>query len=282
MAWHTPRRASQKDRSKLDNEQFAAKPRAVDPRRPVSGSPRFPRRKAGRLRFAVTPRRRLRVPGSPEQGIDVADRFNAERTTVFVLTYRLPTEGWANRSQVPLQDAQRAMRLIRVRAAEWRIDPARLGVVGFSAGGHLAADLAVSFDHSLYTPVDAADRQSARPAFVGLIYPVATFAPSISHSVSRNNLLGAEPTLQLTAARSPEQHINAATPPSFVVHAFNDAVVPAENSLAWISACQSTKAPVEAHLLAEGGHGFGLHLPRNNPGSRWPDLFALWLRRHGG
>ena len=216
------------------------------------------------------------------EGIDVADRFNAERTTVFVLTYRLPTEGWANRSQVPLQDAQRAMRLIRARAAEWRIDPARLGVVGFSAGGHLAADLAVSFDQSLYTPIDPADRKSARPAFVGLIYPVATFAPSISHSVSRNNLLGTGATLQQAAARSPEQHINAATPPSFVVHAFDDPVVPADNSLAWIGACRSAKASVEAHLLAEGGHGFGLHLPRNNPGSRWPDLFALWLRRHGG
>ena len=108
----------------------------------------------------------LSVPGGgygflavQNEGIDVADRFNAERTTVFVLTYRLPTEGWANRAQVPLQDAQRAMRLIRARAADLRIDPARLGVLGFSAGGHLAADLAVSFEQRIYAPVDAADRQ---------------------------------------------------------------------------------------------------------------------------
>ena len=132
-----PRRASQKDHSQLDDEQFAAEPRAVDPWRPVSGSPRIPRRQAGRLRFAVTPRRRLRVLAVQNEGIDVADRFNAERTTVFVLTYRLPTEGWANRSQVPLQDAQRATRLIRARAAEWRIDPARLEVVGFSTAATL-------------------------------------------------------------------------------------------------------------------------------------------------
>ncbi|MEO6582026.1 MAG: alpha/beta hydrolase [Sphingomicrobium sp.] len=216
------------------------------------------------------------------EGIDVADRFNAERTTVFVLTYRLPTEGWANRGQVPLQDAQRAMRLIRARASEWRIDPARLGVVGFSAGGHLAADLAVSFDQNIYAPVDAADRQSARPAFVGLVYPVATFGPSITHSASRDNLLGMGAPLQLAATRSPERHINAATPPSFVVHALDDPLVSVDNSFAWIAACRSAKVSVEAHLLAEGGHGFGLHLPRDNPGSRWPDLFALWIRRHTG
>lgn len=215
------------------------------------------------------------------EGIDVAERFNAERTTVFVLTYRLPTEGWANRSQVPLQDAQRAMRLIRARAPELRIDPARLGVIGFSAGGHLAADLAVSFDQPVYAPVDAADRQSARPAFVGLVYPVATLAPGMTHGGSRNSLLGPDPSPSLVAARSPEQHVTAAVPPCFVVHAMDDPLVPVDNSLAWIAACRSAKVSVEAHLPAAGGHGFGLHLPRDNPGSRWPDLFALWAREHG-
>ena len=111
------------------------------------------------------------------EGVDTAERFNGDRTTVFVLSYRLPGEGWANRSVVPLRDAHRAMRLIRSRAADFRIDPARLGVLGFSAGGHLAADLAVSFDAPIYAPVDAADRLSARPAFAGLIYPVTDFAP---------------------------------------------------------------------------------------------------------
>jgi acetyl esterase/lipase len=216
------------------------------------------------------------------EGLDPAVRFNAERTTIFVLTYRLPDEGWVNRALVPLQDAQRAMRLIRARAAEFKIDPARLGVLGFSAGGHLAADLSVSYDLPTYRRIDTADTQSAKPAFTGLIYPVATFNPAFTHAGSRDSLLGPNPAPALIAARSPERHINSTTPPSFVVHAFDDGLVPVDNSLAWIAAARAAKVPVEAHLLAEGGHGFGLHLPASNPGSRWPDLFALWMRKHGG
>ena len=215
------------------------------------------------------------------EGLHPAERFNAERTTVFVLSYRLPGEGWANRSIAPLSDAQRAMRLIRSRAAEFKIDPNRLGVLGFSAGGHLAADLTVSYGERVYTPVDAADQLSAKPTFTGLIYPVATFQP-FTHAESRANLLGPNPPASLVQARSPELHINGSTPPCFVVHAFDDGAVPIENSLAWIRACQAAKVSVEAHLIAEGGHGFGLHLPPDNPGSRWPDLFALWMRKHGG
>ena len=216
------------------------------------------------------------------EGLHPAERFNAERTTVFVLSYRLPGEGWADRALAPLADAQRAMRLIRSRAAELKIDPNRLGVLGFSAGGHLAADLTVSYDESAYTPVDAADRLSARPAFTGLVYPVATFDPRFTHAESRDNRLGPNAPPELVAARSPERHVTAATPPSFVVHAFDDGLVPVDNSLAWISAARAAKAQVEAHLFAEGGHGFGLHLPPNNPGAHWPDLFALWMRKHGG
>lgn len=215
------------------------------------------------------------------EGFDVAERFNAERATVFILTYRLPGEGWTNRSLAPLQDAQRAMRLIRLRAGELRIDPARLGVIGFSAGGHLAADLAVSFDRPLYKPVDAADRLSARPAFLGLVYPVTTLETG-THGGSRDNLLGPNAPADLIAARSPVLQVTGATPPSFVVAAFDDGTVPIDHSLKWIAASRQANVPVEAHLLAEGGHGFGFHLPRDNPGSRWPDLFALWMRRHGG
>jgi acetyl esterase/lipase len=216
------------------------------------------------------------------EGLDPAERFNAERTTVFILTYRLPVEGWADRSQVALQDAQRAMRLIRSRAADFRIDPARVGVLGFSAGGHLAADLAVSHAEATYRVVDAADRLSSRPAFVGLVYPVISLDTKISEGSSSPNLLGPNPTPETIAARSPALHVTADTPPSFVCAAFDDGLVHIDNSLIWIDACRRAKVSVEAHLLSEGGHGFGLHLPRDNPGSRWPDLFALWLRKHGG
>jgi acetyl esterase/lipase len=230
----------------------------------------------------------LAIPGGgytflavQNEGIDVAERFTAERTTVFVLTYRLPAEGWATPSLAPLQDAQRAMRLVRSRAAEFRIDPARIGILGFSAGGHLAADLAVSFDRPVYKPVDSADAVSARPAFAGLIYPVTTLGAG-THGGSRDNLLGPNASAERIAARSPVVHVSAATPPTFLVAAFDDDVVPIDNSLEWIRACRAAKTSVEAHLLAQGGHGFGLHLPRDNPGSRWPDLFALWMRQHGG
>jgi acetyl esterase/lipase len=231
----------------------------------------------------------LAIPGGgygflavQNEGLHPAERFNADRTTVFVLSYRLPGEGWSNRSLVALQDAQRAMRLIRSRAAEFRIDPARLGILGFSAGGHLAADLAVSHAERVYAPVDAADALSARPAFAGLIYPVTTMAVGLTHGGSRDALLGPSPSPALIAARSPLEHIGSDTPPCFLVHAFDDDTVPVGDSLAWISACKKAKVSVEAHLLAKGGHGFGLHLPSDDPGSRWPDLFALWLRQHGG
>jgi acetyl esterase/lipase len=215
------------------------------------------------------------------EGMDGAERFNAERTSVFVLTYRLPAEGWTDRSHAPLQDAQRAMRLIRSRASEFRIDSGRLGVMGFSAGGHLAADLAVSFDRPIYKPIDASDALPARPAFVGLIYPVTTMEAG-THGGSRDNLLGPSPSPQLIADRSPVLNIAASTPPSFLVAAFDDDTVPIDNSFNWIAACRKEKVSVEAHLFAEGGHGFGFHLPSDNPGSRWPDLFALWAREHGG
>jgi acetyl esterase/lipase len=174
------------------------------------------------------------------------------------------------------------MRLIRSRAAHYGIDPKRLGVLGFSAGGHLAADLAVSYDETHYPTVDEADAQSARPAFLGLIYPMISLDTKISEGSSAPSLLGPNPSPALIHARSPALHVSAATPPSFLVAAFDDGLVHIDNSPLWIDACRKAGVSVEAHLLAEGGHGFGTHLPPDNPGSRWPELFALWLRKHGG
>jgi acetyl esterase/lipase len=231
----------------------------------------------------------LSIPGGgydfvsvQNEGLDVAHRFNPEGMTVFVLTYRLPGEGWPNRDQVAIQDAQRAMRLIRSRAAEFRIDPARLGVVGFSAGGHLAADLAVSFGEPSYAPVDAADRLSARPAYAGLVYPIVSLTPRDSGTGAIEKLTGPNPPTAIIAARSPLLKVRKDVPPSFLVHATDDPVVPVEHSIRWLTACRAAGAKCEAHIFAEGSHGFGLTLPDNQPGSRWPELFALWLRKNGG
>lgn len=216
------------------------------------------------------------------EGIDVAERFNAERTTVFVLTYRLPGEGWANRGEVAIQDAIRAMRLIRARARDFRIDPTRLGVIGFSAGGHLAADLAVSYDQQLYKAIDAADSLSARPAFLALIYPVVTLTDGPSHYDATRMLWSSPPSQAEIDARSPVLHVGKDTPPTFLVHGSMDNTVPVWHSFRWADACWNAGVPAELHVFSETGHGFGLHIPRTQSGSLWPDLFALWMRQHGG
>ena len=200
--------------------------------------------------------------------------------TVFVLTYRLPGEGWQSRSDVPLQDAQRAMRVIRTHARHFRINPDKLSVLGFSAGGHLAATLATQHSEITYTGVDAADRLSARPLAAGLVYPVVTMEPPWTHAQSRSLLLGDSPTDAEVQRRSAEHHVDAATPPIFMVHSFDDGAVPIENSLRLMTAMREAQRPVEAHLFQEGGHGFGVGHP-NTPSEHWTAVFASWVRRVG-
>lgn len=212
------------------------------------------------------------------EGVDVADRLNPAGVTVFVLTYRLPDEGWSPRHDVPLQDAQRAMRLIRARAAEFGIDPERLASLGFSAGGHLNASLATDYASRVYAPVDAADTLSARPFASALVYPVIAMEPPYAHRGSRDSLLGPDPSAELVAARSPAQHIGPDTPPLFLAHALDDDAVPPENSLMVLQAMRAAKRPVEAHFFQEGRHAFGVGRP-DTPSAQWPDLFLAWLAR---
>jgi acetyl esterase/lipase len=226
----------------------------------------------------------LSIPGGgygfvsmENEGINVAKALNPHGISVFTLAYRLPGEGWANRADVPLQDAQRAMRLIRARAATWGIDPAKLGIVGFSAGGHLGAMLTVGHDDRVYDTVDAADSQSARPAYSGLVYPVVSFADAGINSRSASMLLGDSQDAALLARYTPLKRVTAATPPIFLLHAMDDPVVPVQQSLAMIDACRTAKVPVEAHLIERGGHGFGaLFLPKDSPNHAWLDVFARW------
>ncbi|MXO66420.1 alpha/beta hydrolase [Altericroceibacterium endophyticum] len=215
------------------------------------------------------------------EGLDIADRMTAKGYTVFVLSYRLPGEGWGHREDVPLQDAQRAMRLIRANAAKFGVDPAQVYAVGFSAGGHLAASLETAFDEDVYDPRDAADRQSARPAAVGLIYPVITHTPGIGHVESSLQLLGENPDLMVINRRSPAYHVTDKTPPTFLVHALDDPAVSPDNSLIMMQALRAAKRLCEAHFFEEGGHGFGPGDPAL-PVHSWIDLFAAWLDRQAG
>lgn len=215
-----------------------------------------------------------------KEGFEVARRLADAGVTAFVLRYRLPREGWTSRD-VALQDAQRAMRLIRANAATYGIDAGRVLAMGFSAGGHLSASLATGFENAVYTPIDAADRLSARPNLSGLLYPVIEMARPYAHGGSREALLGASPTSKLEAAYSPHRHVTAQTPPTFLVHAADDESVPLENGLAYLTALRAAKVPAEAHIFEEGGHGFGIGLARGKPAYAWPDLFLAWAGRRG-
>lgn len=212
------------------------------------------------------------------EGVELAERLMPLGITVFVLTYRLPGEGWKHRSDVPLQDAQRAMRVIRSKASTFAIDPNKVSVLGFSAGGHLAATLATAHAEQAYAPSDSTDEMSARPLATALVYPVVTMASQWTHAMSRKLLLGDNPTEAEIQRRSAERHIDASTPPSFVVHAYDDAAVPVENSLHFVTAMRAAKRPVEAHFLQEGGHAFGVGLP-GTPSEEWIPTFSKWLAR---
>jgi acetyl esterase/lipase len=216
-----------------------------------------------------------------KEGFETARRLNAAGITAFVLRYRLPAEGWADAPDVPLQDAQRAMRLIRARAADFAIDPARVGVLGFSAGGHVAASLITRFDAQVYAPIDAADQQDARPDFAGLMYPVVSMIPPVAHAASRENLLGAHPADAQQAAYSCERLVTAKTPPTFLALAADDKDVDPRNSLSMLDALRAAGVRREFHMFEEGGHGFGLRLAQGKPAAIWPDLFLRWGARHG-
>jgi acetyl esterase/lipase len=215
------------------------------------------------------------------EGMDVARRFNAAGVTCFVLRYRLPGEGWANRSDVPLQDAQRAMRLVRANAAGYGIDPVRIGFMGFSAGGHLAASIATRFDASVYKAVDATDKQDARPSFSVPMYPVITLGEG-AHVGSRDKLLGPSPSQNLIDAYSCQLHMLADSPPTFMALAADDTTVPPlPNAGAYYVALQASKVPSELHVFEAGGHGFGIARTVGKPTAAWPDLLLRWGASHG-
>ena len=213
-----------------------------------------------------------------KEGFDVARVFAASGTTCFVLRYRLPADGWTAGADAPLQDAQRAIRLIRSRAAEFGVRPDRIAVLGASAGGHLAG-LASARTDAAYAPVDAADEVSLRPDLTVLMYPVATMTDPHVHAGSRTHLLGAAPSEERIAAYSLERMTWAGAAPIFLLHAMDDASVPVENSLMLLSRLKAASVKAEAHLFQEGGHGFGVRLIQGRPAAVWPELARAWAAR---
>ena len=214
------------------------------------------------------------------EGTEVAERFAANGVTGIVLKYRMPRAA-ETRDQVPwpIQDGQRAVQTIRARATEWKIDPARIGILGFSAGGHLAATVST---HVVAADANAADsvlRVSSRPDFSVLIYPVVTFDAAVGHSGSANNLLGKGAAPELVKLYSNDQQVDAKTPPAFLVHA-NDDGVKVANSELYDAALTRAGVPHEFMRLDKGGHGFGMGIKGGEPAT-WPDRCLAWLGKQG-
>ena len=210
------------------------------------------------------------------EGIAVASWLNSLGVSAFVLKYRLSEYG----HPAPLRDVLRAVRLLRSEAGTWGIDPQRIGVLGFSAGGHLASSAATLFDAPEGRTGAALDAVSARPDFLVLVYPVITLAGPSAHAGSREALLGKSPAAELVDALSTHLRVTDRTPPTFLVHGGTDTAVPPDNSLLFYSALRRAGVPAEIHLYQEGPHGIGLR-PGYGPMSAWADRCAEWMKARG-
>lgn len=207
-----------------------------------------------------------------KEGDKIAEWFNSMGVSAFVLKYRLPSDIIMKDKTIgPLQDAQEAIRTVRRRVKDWNIDPNKIGVIGFSAGGHLASTLSTHYNYKVY----ASDETSARPDFSLLIYPVISMEDGITHNGSKVNLLGENPSEELIEKYSNEKHVDAKTPPTFLVHATDDGAVPVENSINYYLALKENEVPAEMHVYENGGHGFGLG--RFGTHLNWPKACENWL-----
>jgi acetyl esterase/lipase len=211
-----------------------------------------------------------------KEGVAVAHWLNSIGVTAFVSTYRL---GPRYHYPAMTDDGLRAVRIVRERAREWGVDPRKIGVVGFSAGGHLASTVGTHYADN-QARVGAADSVSARPDFMILVYPVITLLDPLAHKGSRTNLLGPTPDSAMIRRFSNETQVTADTPPTFIVASSDDATVPIENSIHLYQALRAAKVPAELHVYESGRHGFGL-APGEPWLGGWPDLAAAWLGRRG-
>lgn len=212
------------------------------------------------------------------EGLQVAKWLNTLGVSAFVLHYRHNGDGYQN--PAPLSDAQRALRLVRHRAKEWAVDPNRIGVLGFSAGGHLASSLGTHFQTPAYQADDEIDKTSCRPDFMALIYPVITFESPFAHLGSRTNLLGKDAGEELVKSFCNHLRVTKETPPTFLIHANDDKVVLPEHSILFYEALRKENIPVEMHIFLKGGHGFGMN-KGVGPAEEWVVLCEKWLKLSG-
>ncbi len=212
------------------------------------------------------------------EGSDIARWLNANGVAAFVLKYRLPQ----SKSNIvpyksPLLDAQRAMRMVRANAKKWNLDAGKIGIMGFSAGGHLASTLSTHYDTGDPSSSDLVDRESCRPDFSILLYPVISFDDKITHAGTKRNLIGEKPDQAMVKLFSNELQVTGDTPPAILIHATDDPAVPVENSLRYYEALLENGVVSEMHIYPSGGHGFSLAIGSGHL-STWPDRVIDWMK----
>lgn len=246
----------------------------------------------GALSNIATPRMRVYRPAEPngaavlvaggggyfriqlwKESTPAAQWLQARGFTVFELLYRLPNDGWD--AAAPFMDAQRAMKIIRSRAGEFRLDPAKIGIMGFSAGGHLAGFTAYQPDRALYSGGDAHETVSARPDFAVLLFPVVTLRKPYDTTRTRREIVGENPSAQAEEQWSLDTHVSAAAPPTIIFASADDRITPPGHGILLFEKLIAAGASAELHLFRDGGHGWGLGKP-GQVISQWPALFAQW------
>ena len=233
--------------------------------------------KANGTAVIIFPGGGYRINAIGHEGFDIAKKLNEWGVTAFVLKYRIPNDAAMENKEIgPLQDAQRAIQLVRERAAEWNINPDRIGIMGFSAGGHLASTAGTHFEKAV---IENPKKINLRPDFMILGYPVISFDSEIMHGGSRENLLGKNPVQEKIYEYSNERQVTAKTPPTFLVHASDDQAVQPENSIRFYQALVKNKVPAELHIYQAGGHGFGLH--NKTTTDNWMERLQSWLKANG-
>lgn len=236
-----------------------------------------PKEKANGTAVIIYPGGGYSVVAGGHEGTDIAKRFNELGITAFVVKYRIPDSVTMINPEIgPLQDAQQAIKIVREGAKEYNINPSRIGIMGFSAGGHLVSTAGTHFDKAV---IANKNNTNLRPDFMLLIYPVISFTDSLTHKGSRDNLIGKNPSAEKIKEYSNELQVTPKTPPTFLVHASDDNAVKPQNSIAFYLALIKNNVDAEMHLYESGGHGFGLNLKNKN--EQWMERCKNWMENHG-